>query len=140
MHKVSPHQDSTFLHTDPMNIVGFWIPLEDATEENSCLWFIPGSHKNGISRRFVRNPIGPSPPTIMTGSDPEFDNHKFVAAPVMKGSLVLIHGEVVHRSYANRSKKSRHVYTFHVVETANTTYSKDNWLQPTEELPFPSLY
>ena len=100
---------------------------------------------DGISRRFVRNPIGPSPPTIMTGSDPEFDNHKFVAAPVMKGwfvynlyfvnntnshllgSLVLIHGEVVHRSYANRSKKSRHVYTFHVVETANTTYSKDNW-------------
>ena len=23
--------------------MGFWIPLEDCTLENGCLWFIPGS-------------------------------------------------------------------------------------------------
>lgn len=42
---VLPHQDSTFLHTEPLGrLLGLWIALEDATLENGCLWFIPGSH------------------------------------------------------------------------------------------------
>uniref|UniRef100_A0A8C2HPF4 Phytanoyl-CoA dioxygenase domain-containing protein 1 n=1 Tax=Cyprinus carpio TaxID=7962 RepID=A0A8C2HPF4_CYPCA len=56
------------------------------------------------------------------------------------GGAVLIHGEVVHRSAANTSDASRHVYTFHIMESQNTIWSPENWLQPTEELPFPSLY
>jgi ectoine hydroxylase-related dioxygenase (phytanoyl-CoA dioxygenase family) len=46
---VVPHQDGTFLFNDPLKIMGVWIALEDATIENGCLWFIPGSHqsKNG---------------------------------------------------------------------------------------------
>lgn len=42
---VRPHQDSTFLYTEPPTCIGLWMPLEDATEENGCLWFVPGSHK-----------------------------------------------------------------------------------------------
>lgn len=42
---VPPHQDSTFLYTDPPSAVGFWYALEDATLENGCLSFAPGSHK-----------------------------------------------------------------------------------------------
>lgn len=42
---VDPHQDSTFLHTEPLGrLLGLWIALENATLENGCLWFIPGSH------------------------------------------------------------------------------------------------
>jgi ectoine hydroxylase-related dioxygenase (phytanoyl-CoA dioxygenase family) len=41
---VSPHQDGTFLFNEPLKIMGVWIALEDATIENGCLWFIPGSH------------------------------------------------------------------------------------------------
>lgn len=46
MFAVIPHQDATFLHTDPMKLFGIWIALEDAKEENGCLYFIPGSHKS----------------------------------------------------------------------------------------------
>lgn len=42
---VPPHQDSTFLYTDPPSAVGFWYALEDAALENGCLSFLPGSHK-----------------------------------------------------------------------------------------------
>ncbi|KAG2469793.1 PHYD1 protein, partial [Polypterus senegalus] len=43
---LTPHQDATFLHTEPMGkVMGLWIALEDATLDNGCLWFIPGSHK-----------------------------------------------------------------------------------------------
>jgi ectoine hydroxylase-related dioxygenase (phytanoyl-CoA dioxygenase family) len=43
---VIPHQDATFLHTDPMKLFGYWIALEDADTENGCLYFYPGSHKS----------------------------------------------------------------------------------------------
>ncbi|CAH1115795.1 unnamed protein product [Psylliodes chrysocephalus] len=55
-----------------------------------------------------------------------------------EGSCILIHGQVVHYSEANKSSKPRHAYTFHVIEQKNTTYSKDNWLQPTRT--FLNLY
>lgn len=42
---VSPHQDASFLYTEPLGrVLGVWIAVEDATLENGCLWFIPGSH------------------------------------------------------------------------------------------------
>lgn len=50
---VKPHQDATYLHTEPISITGFWIPTEDATLENGCLWFIKGSHKHGLHNRYV---------------------------------------------------------------------------------------
>lgn len=50
---VNPHQDASYLYTEPVNVVGFWIALEDATLENGCLWMSPGSHKSGVHRRFV---------------------------------------------------------------------------------------
>ncbi|XP_044309129.1 phytanoyl-CoA dioxygenase domain-containing protein 1 isoform X3 [Varanus komodoensis] len=100
--EVTPHQDATFLHTDPLGrVVGLWIALENATQENGCLWFIPGSHTSGT---------------------------------------VLIHGEVVHKSEHNYSEKSRHAYTFHLMEAEGTTWTAENWLQPTPSLPFPPLY
>ncbi|XP_075869937.1 phytanoyl-CoA dioxygenase domain-containing protein 1 isoform X1 [Nelusetta ayraudi] len=138
---VTSHQDATFLYTEPLGrVMGMWIALEDATENNGCLWFIPGSHKSGITRRMVRTPPGTFPLTDFVGKEQEYDQEKFVPAPVKKGGVVLIHGEVVHRSAENTSQDSRHVYTFHVMESQDTRWSPGNWLQPTEELPFPPLY
>uniref|UniRef100_A0A3B4UMC1 Phytanoyl-CoA dioxygenase domain-containing protein 1 n=1 Tax=Seriola dumerili TaxID=41447 RepID=A0A3B4UMC1_SERDU len=134
----TPHQDATFLYTEPLGrVMGMWIALEDATVNNGCLWFIPGSH-NCISRRMVRTPKGTYPLTDFIGKEQAYDEEKFIAAPVKKG-VVLIHGQVVHRSAENNSEDSRHVYTFHIMESQDTCWSPDN-LQPTEELPFPLLY
>uniref|UniRef100_A0A8C0B9C0 Phytanoyl-CoA dioxygenase domain-containing protein 1 n=1 Tax=Buteo japonicus TaxID=224669 RepID=A0A8C0B9C0_9AVES len=131
--EVTPHQDATFLHTEPLGrILGFWIALEDVTLENGCLWFIPGSHTNGISRRMVRAASRTSTRVVeFVGSEPAYDDSR---------GLILIHGEVVHKSELNSSESSRHAFTFHVMEAKDTSWSKENWLQPTPELPFPSLY
>ncbi|KAI4816737.1 hypothetical protein KUCAC02_009050 [Chaenocephalus aceratus] len=133
--EVTPHQDATFLHTEPLGrVMGLWIALEDATENNGCLWFIPHSHNSGISRRMVRTPKGTYPMTDFTGREQTYNEQKF------SRSVVLIDGEVVHRSSENTSEDSRHVYTFHIMESQDTRWSPENWLQPTEELPFPQLY
>ncbi|XP_038601221.1 phytanoyl-CoA dioxygenase domain-containing protein 1-like [Tachyglossus aculeatus] len=139
--EVLAHQDTTFLYTEPLgHLLGFWIAVEDATPENGCLFFIPGSHKGGISRRLVRAPPGSVPATHFIGSEPVYDDSRFIATPIRTGGLILIHGEVVHKSELNSSSRSRHAYTFHLMDSRSTSWSQDNWLQPTPELPFPALY
>lgn len=70
---------------------------------------------------------------------PVYADEDFTAVPVKKGSLVLIHGFAVHKSELNKSNKSRHAYTFHVMETDNVKYSKENWLQLPEGQTFKLL-
>lgn len=137
---VKPHQDSTFLYTSPMNLVGFWIALEDADLENGCMWFAPGTHRKGVVGRLKRTIKDGIVDTIYEGETPSTSADEFVAVPVRKGSLVLIHGEVVHKSGANLSDRSRNIYTFHLYDAATSTWSESNWLQPTDSLPFPFLY
>ncbi|XP_026545742.1 nucleoporin NUP188 homolog isoform X4 [Notechis scutatus] len=139
--EVVPHQDATFLYTTPLGkVTGFWIALENATQENGCLWFIPGSHTAGITRRMVRTPPGRIPCTDFIGTERGYESSQFVPVPASKGDLILIHGEVVHKSEGNYSEASREVYTFHLMEAKGAVWSAENWLQPTLELPFPSLY
>ena len=138
--EVTPHQDATFLYTEPLGTTGLWIALEDADTENGCLWFAPGSHKDAVTRRFVRNSDPEGPRIIFRGQQQVVAPEEFVPLPVKKGDCVIINGLVQHRSEANSSARSRHIYTFHVVETESVEYSKENWLQPTDELPFPKLY
>ena len=137
---VKPHQDSTFLYTTPMNLVGFWIALEDADLDNGCMWFVPGSHKNGIAGRMKRRNRDGNIDTVYEGEAPNTDPDGYVSVPVTKGTLVLIHGEVVHKSGANASERSRNIYTFHLYDAGTSAWSDENWLQPTESMPFPCLY
>ena len=137
---VEAHQDSTFLCTTPNTLVGFWIALEDADIENSCLWFVPGSQKLGTKTRMVRKVTNNVLSTEIQGESIEIDDKDFIPGPVKKGTLVLIHGCVVHKSKENQSKRSRHIYTFHLYDDGVSEWSKDNWLQPTKEVPFPYLY
>jgi phytanoyl-CoA hydroxylase len=53
---------------------------------------------------------------------------------VKAGTLVILHGLLPHMSYANRSPKSRHAYTLHVVDGA-AQYPVTNWLQRSAEMP-----
>lgn len=145
---VPPHQDSTFLYTEPPSAVGFWYALEDATIGNGGLSFAKGSHKrNGVKKRMVRSKLGST--TEMqdnTGSkfpegmsQQEQQEEQYEMTEVKAGTLVLIHGNVLHKSEKNTSGKSRFIYTFHMIEGENT-YDEKNWLQPTRKDGFSRLY
>lgn len=130
-HAVTMHQDASYLYTEPMTLVGFWIALEDATQENGCLWIAPGSHQSGVHRRYIKNKDANSQELLIYDrAAPCYPLSNFRPVPVRKGTCILIHGQVVHFSYPNKSETSRHAYTFHVIETKNVSYSKENWLQP----------
>ena len=129
--EVTCHQDSTFLYTDPIDIVGLWFALEDATIENGCLWAIPGAHRSGLKSRWVRSLEGMKFDVFDAEPWPE---DKLVPLEVSKGSLILLNGLLPHRSFENRSPRSRHAYTLHLIG-AGANYPADNWLQRSPDMP-----
>jgi phytanoyl-CoA hydroxylase len=130
--EVTCHQDSTFLYTDPRNILGFWFAIEDATVENGCLWVIPGGHRRGLKSRWVRS-ITDGMQFEVYG-ETSWPEEELIPLEVSKGTLVVLHGLLPHRSLENRSDKSRHAYTLHVI-SAKSDYPKNNWLQRSADMP-----
>lgn len=127
--EVVPHQDNSFLYTLPTTCTGLWLAVEDATILNGCLWAIPGSHKNGLVRRFIRNEDG----VHFDKPSPSYDQKDFVPVEVKAGSLVVIHGDLIHQSFENQSPQSRHAYSLHVVDTDGCKWAEDNWIRLKKE-------
>ncbi|KAL2868560.1 phytanoyl-CoA dioxygenase family protein [Aspergillus lucknowensis] len=154
---VPPHRDSEFLYTRPPSAVGWWIALQDAGPGNATLGMYKGSHRRAdgaIKRRFVRKLNGEG---VVCGTEfvendgPGFpkdseieeqgDAEEVEVLDVKAGSLVLIHGNVLHKSEKNTGGKSRFAYTFHVIEGGEGwEYDERNWLQPPENGGFSKLY
>jgi len=136
--EVRRHIDASFLFTNPVKLTGVWIALENATTENGCLHFVPGSHKTtDVTYRLKRDEMNS---LKHDGELKMFEFDDYVPVEVKKGSAVLIDGKVHHYSATNTSSSSRHVYTFHAVESHECEWSNKNWLQPTNEHPFTPLY
>lgn len=136
--EVKSHRDATFVysvrgHEAPTGAcLGFWWALQDATEENGCLWAVPGSHRDKLGLRFEKNAAKNG--TIFSGKENvAYDQDQFVPLPMETGDLVLLHGGVVHMSKENQSSKSRHAYSIHLVEER---ISPECWLEPPAEVPF----
>nr|AFK45658.1 unknown [Medicago truncatula] len=123
--EVVPHQDNSFIYTEPQTCTGLWLALEDATILNGCLWAIPGSHKNGLVRKFFRDEDG----VKFDRPSPSYDQKDFVPIEVKAGSLVVIHGNLIHQSFENQSTKSRHACSLHVVDTVGCKWAAENWIR-----------
>ncbi|AEF56400.1 phytanoyl-CoA dioxygenase family protein [Marinomonas posidonica] len=136
--EVNCHQDSTFLYTNPMSVIGLWFAIEDATLENGCLWGIPKGHTAGLLKRFERDAAGSIETKMVALKEHQWQADELVSLPVPKGSLVLLNGEFPHLSYANRSTKSRHAYAVHAVDKT-CDYPDVNWLQPNVGNDFPAF-
>ncbi len=130
--EVTCHQDGTFLFTEPLRVLGLWFALEDATIDNGCLWAIPGGHKAGLKSRFLRAEGGGTRFEIFDESP--WSEEKLVPLEVEKGTLIVLHPLLPHLSRENRSPKSRHAYTLHIID-ASADYPKENWLQRSADMP-----
>jgi len=126
------HQDSSYIYTEPESCVGFWFALEDATLENGCMQFIPGAHRMPLKKRNYRRPDGRL--VTETLDETPWPEERRVAAEAPAGTLVIFDGRAPHLSAANRSDRSRHAYTLHVIDRT-CHYPAENWLQRSAALP-----
>ena len=95
------------------------------------MWAEPGGHRRPLQARFVREGNA----TRMVTLDPEpLPVDGLVPLPAAKGTLVLLHGQLPHRSGPNRSAHSRHAYALHLID-GMCHYGPDNWLRRGADLP-----
>lgn len=130
--EVTCHQDATFLYTEPLGVTGLWFAIEDALIENGCLWAIRGGHRLGLKSRFMRASAGGTRFEVFDQNP--WPQDAAIPLEVRKGTLIVLHGLLPHMSRANRSAKSRHAYTLHLMD-AGCHYPADNWLQRSPSLP-----
>ncbi len=130
--EVTCHQDSTFIYTEPIDIAGLWFALEDATIENGCLWAIPGGHRHGLKSRWLRKAEHRMEFEVFDAEP--WPENELVPLEVSKGTLILLHGLLPHRSFENKSPRSRHAYTLHLIGS-EAKYPTDNWLQRSASMP-----
>lgn len=106
------HQDEAFyLDADNPDTVSktrmsVWVPLQDATEQNGCLWIVPGSHRWGLESYTIAN-YG----TCTKRIDREaYANEHAVAVPVKAGSAVLFSAWTWHHSKNNQTDTVRRAF------------------------------
>jgi len=127
------HQDSTYLYTTPMSVIGYWFAIDDAHKGNGCLGGLPGEHRQGLKRLFRKQADGRLDTETLASAD-DWDMDKLEWLEVSAGTLIVFSGCFPHLSLANRSAQARHAYTLHAVDGA-CEYPADNWLQRTTQMP-----
>jgi ectoine hydroxylase-related dioxygenase (phytanoyl-CoA dioxygenase family) len=90
---------------DLERVITLLVYLDDATEDNGCLWVIPGTHKYGPLKNFEdRGTLG------RLYTDVGLIDEKPHAVALPAGSVLWFHRDIVHGSKTNRSGDHRRAY------------------------------
>ena len=100
------HQDATYFGLRPYVHVTAWLALTDATAENGCMEFLPGS-RHGGQRPHRAGVVAGSVNRAGQAIVGEVDDRPAVHAPLRAGEFSLHHTLCLHRSQPNRSSGRR---------------------------------
>ena len=118
---VAWHQDfSYWTWTQPMAHLTCWIGLDDATEENGCLHYIPRSHRWGLLEKTGLAGDMDSVREVLTPEQvSDFENQ----CPVVlkKGECSFHHPLMMHGSYENKSNRPRRATVINVLADGVTS-------------------
>lgn len=111
---VAWHQDySYWTRTTPLQHLTCWVGLDDATSENGCLQYIPGSHKWELLEKIELAGSMDSLKDLLTPAQvKQYENR--VAAEMPAGYGTFHHPKMVHGSYENRSDRPRRAFVINV--------------------------
>jgi phytanoyl-CoA hydroxylase len=102
------HQDNSYFKVTP-NTAGVtcWMALDDATIENGCMHYIPGTHKLGIvSHKQIKDT-----PHLVPDSETPYGEE--IPVPIPAGACIFHHLCTMHSSKANTSPNSRRAWALH---------------------------
>lgn len=106
-----PHQDNAYFKIKPDDaVITCWCALDDATVENGCMHYFPGSHRRGVVEH---EKIPDTPHLVPKGVDLK----AAVAVPIRAGGVIFHHGLTLHTSPPNRSDRWRRAYICHYVRS-----------------------
>jgi ectoine hydroxylase-related dioxygenase (phytanoyl-CoA dioxygenase family) len=146
---VAWHQDySYWTRTKPVAHLTCWCALDDATKENGCLQYIPGSHQWGLlPKPVIAGELQGIKDFLDDGQRKQFENPQY--AEVKAGEAIFHHSLTLHGSGANTSSKPRRAFVVNVFEDGVISDSDETLLEGVPVVPrgvkmqgqfFPLLY
>lgn len=132
---VAWHQDySYWTRTIPMAHLTCWIALEDASADNGCLHYVPGSHKwdllpiTGLAGNMeaIRQVLTPEQAEAF---------EKAVPIELKKGYGTFHHPLLVHGSFENRTERQRRALVLNVFKDGTRSDSDKELLRGVPPVP-----
>ena len=118
------HLDTPFWSFSDRRAISIWVALDDATLQNGCLYFIPGSHKE---TKFDKITIGRNMDGIFDVY-PRLRKAPAVAAPMKAGSCSFHNGLTIHGAGANMTNSWRRAMTCAYMPDGNVYNGEANIL------------
>jgi ectoine hydroxylase-related dioxygenase (phytanoyl-CoA dioxygenase family) len=111
------HQDAVYWpHEQRADQISIWIALRDATIENGCMSFVPGTQSLGPVER-----VDLASPRNIFESAPQFQGHKPVTCELKAGSCTFHNGLTFHFAGPNKSTAMREAFAI-IYMPDGTTY------------------
>ena len=93
------HQDNVYGELDPYNALTTLTALDDADEDNGCLWIIPGSPRQGqLAHRSQKDKDSKDPVRLTP------DEAGMIPVPMKAGEAICFSCWMLHKSDGNRSR------------------------------------
>jgi phytanoyl-CoA hydroxylase len=105
------HQDEAYFPTRDRSLTAVYIAIDTISVDNGCLWFIPGSHRDGYL--FPRRPHNESSEYLFEMQSSSFSTQDMVPMEMRPGSVAFFNGYLLHRSTRNGSQQFRRVLVNH---------------------------
>lgn len=118
------HLDNPYWSFHSRDAITIWVALDDATLENGCLWFLPGTHK---SATFDNVGIGPNIGDLFKVY-PQWRAIKAVPAPMKAGSCSFHNALLAHGAGPNFTPGWRRAMTCAYMPDGSTFNGQRNIL------------
>ena len=126
------HQDGSYWPLEPMEVITFWLAVDDSTPENGCLRVIPGTHRLALQEMQERIDVDS---VLESEIDASFvDESQAVDLVLHPGDISIHHSNIVHGSNANTSPHWRRGLTIRYIPTSTRIIAENR------DLPWPSAF
>jgi len=104
--RVSWHQDASYWPLTPTKTVTVWLALDDVSEQNGAMKFIPGSHRHG-QIPFQKSDLQEHNVLNQTVTDPQGWGESAVSVELKAGQISIHSDLLLHGSEPNLSTTDR---------------------------------
>ena len=118
------HLDNPYWSFSSRDAISIWVALDDATLENGCLYFMPGTHKLAT---YDNVPIGENIGDLFNVYE-EWADRPSAPAPMKAGSCSFHNGLIAHGAGANMTPGQRRAMTCAYMPDGSTFNGTQNVL------------
>jgi hypothetical protein len=113
------HQDGQYWPIRPRATCSVWIAIDDATPENGCMRYIPGSHAS--AEVYTHRASGRSDVVLDQEVEPELFDSRIARDDILEAGQFSLHDVyLIHGSNANRSPKRRAAFVIRYMPASST--------------------